>query len=336
MKRHELFITAILCVLLMASYASAQDTTLIVTNGGKVGIGLSNPAEKLHVIGSVQLDKTGPELGRLILRTTSQEDPGRYGLLFSNNTVAPFLGDDIGDQFYAFYSKWGNNRTYDAVLSIHGKATNSWGNVLKLTHDGTDGRISTDTGDIILNPSDGAGKVGIGTDNPTRRLHIAGANGSPNGMGLFANEGDVASFYYATNKGIIFDSYRPTDGRRLAVLLQPAGGKVGIGTDNPEGTLDVNGSIYQRGGSLHADYVFQPDYQLESIEEHSAFMWKHKHLKAIPKASNDENGQEIVEVGSHRKGIVEELEKAHIYIEQLHARINKLEATLEKLEIQRD
>jgi len=56
------------------------------------------------------------------------------------------------------------------------------------------------------------------------------------------------------------------------------------------------------------------DYDLESIREHADFMWKNKHLAAIPKAKVDENGMEVVEVGSHRKGIVEELEKAHIYI----------------------
>jgi len=48
----------------------------------------------------------------------------------------------------------------------------------------------------------------------------------------------------------------------------------------------------------------------------------------MPKATVDENGNEIVEVGSHRKGIVEELEKAHIYIAQLEERIKKIETLL--------
>ncbi|MDI6794767.1 MAG: hypothetical protein QME81_18190 [bacterium] len=65
---------------------------------------------------------------------------------------------------------------------------------------------------------------------------------------------------------------------------------------------------------MHADYVFEPDYELETIEEHAAYMWKNKHLKAIPNAKLDEDGREIIEVGIHRRGIVEELEKAHIYI----------------------
>jgi hypothetical protein len=110
-------------------------------------------------------------------------------------------------------------------------------------------------------------------------------------------------------------------------------GNVGIGTTNPQGTLDVNGQIYQRGGVLHSDFVFEPDYMLESIEEHADFMWTNKHLKAIPKAKLDENGREVVEVGSHRMGIVEELEKAHIYIEQLHHRINDLEKQLDKFSV---
>ena len=79
---------------------------------------------------------------------------------------------------------------------------------------------------------------------------------------------------------------------------------------------------------MHADYVFEPDFKLESIREHADFMWKNKHLKAIPKAKVDENGREVVEVGAHRKGIVEELEKAHIYIAQVEERLAKLEARL--------
>lgn len=112
-------------------------------------------------------------------------------------------------------------------------------------------------------------------------------------------------------------------------------GRVGIGTASPAGTLDVNGSIYQRGVRLHADYVFNPEYKLESIKEHSAFMWENKHLKAIPETKVDANGLEFIEVGSHTKGIVEELEKAHIYIEQLHAKITEMEARLNKLEVKK-
>lgn len=105
-------------------------------------------------------------------------------------------------------------------------------------------------------------------------------------------------------------------------------GYVGIGTSDPQGRLDVNGAIYQRGALLHADYVFEPGYQLESIEDHAKYMWQEKHLKAVPKANKTEGGQEIVEVGARGRGVLEELEKAHIYIAQLNERIKQLEAKL--------
>jgi hypothetical protein len=107
---------------------------------------------------------------------------------------------------------------------------------------------------------------------------------------------------------------------------------VGIGTTNPAGKLDVNGSIYQRGALLHADYVFDLGYNLESIDEHSEFMWQKRHLPAMPKIQKDENGREIVEIGARSRGVVEELEKAHIYIEQLHKDINQLQEQNRKLQ----
>lgn len=73
-------------------------------------------------------------------------------------------------------------------------------------------------------------------------------------------------------------------------------GNVGIGTMSPGGRLDVNGAIYQRGSLLHADYVFEPGYELESIEEHAAYMWQNKHLKAVPRAQKDEQGQDVLEI----------------------------------------
>jgi hypothetical protein len=111
-------------------------------------------------------------------------------------------------------------------------------------------------------------------------------------------------------------------------------GQVAIGTDSPNANakLDVNGPIYQRGVRIHADYVFNNDYKIESIEQHAKFMWQNKHLKAIPSAQKDENGMDIVEIGANERGIVEELEKAHIYIEQLNNKVKELESKIESLE----
>ena len=105
---------------------------------------------------------------------------------------------------------------------------------------------------------------------------------------------------------------------------------MGIGTSSPAGTLDVNGAIYQRGGVLHADYVFEDGHPVETIEEHARQMWAERHLPAIPAAERDQAGREVIEIGRQNRGLLEELEKAHIYIEQLNTGLQKQQTLLDK------
>jgi hypothetical protein len=119
--------------------------------------------------------------------------------------------------------------------------------------------------------------------------------------------------------------------------IQSETGFVGIGNYNPTAALDVSGainfsgSLLQNGEVLFSDFVFENNYQLETIEEHADFMWKNKHLPAILSA------KEIKEAGSYdvierREQILEELEKAHIYIDQLNNKIKNLSVKNKELE----
>jgi hypothetical protein len=135
---------------------------------GSVGIGTGTPGKALHVVGDGQFDKND---GRIVLRTPTRNDPGRYGITFSNNVLGLFLGDDTQPQTFGFYSAFSANRTNDASISIFGKATASWGKNLSLTHNGTNGIVSTDSGHLLLSP---AQNVGIGTADPQAPLEVAG------------------------------------------------------------------------------------------------------------------------------------------------------------------
>ena len=143
---------------------------------GQVGIGTTAPTEELEVGGDVKLSKNA---GSLILRTPNRNEPGRYALRFQNNYLAPFLGDDTQSQFFSFYTDFAKDRNYSAHLKVYGPAANTWGNHLDLTHDGFDGILATDMGDILLNPA--TGKVGIGTAEPQSELEVAGVIHSSGG-----------------------------------------------------------------------------------------------------------------------------------------------------------
>ena len=75
----------------------------------------------------------------------------RPNIKFKGNDLSVIQSDDTATETFGIYSKFSNNRAYDAVLKIFGKASGSWGKFLQLTHDGTNGIISTDSGNVVIN-----------------------------------------------------------------------------------------------------------------------------------------------------------------------------------------
>lgn len=225
------------------------------------------------------------------------------------------IANDTGDAI-----SWGSTTDRYGVINF----ANSGGGGVQIY--GTAGKqLHLGANDAIAMTIEQGGNIGIGTINPYIKLLVKQSLDNPNAGMAVLN----AAMNHTARMWMDGAIFRITNDGADGVAIDSVG-NVGIGTAVPQGKLDVNGAIYQRGALLHADYVFEPDYKLESIEEHADYMWQEKHLKAVPKAAKAENGQEIVEVGARGKGVLEELEKAHIYIAQLNERIKKLEAKLEK------
>ena len=68
------------------------------------------------------------------------------------------------------------------------------------------------------------------------------------------------------------------------------------------------------------DYVFHNTYNLETIEEHGNFMFNNYHLPTVKSARYIKNKDDL-----KKEDILEELEKAHIYIYQMNERLKMLE-----------
>ena len=96
------------------------------------------------------------------------------------------------------------------------------------------------------------------------------------------------------------------------------------------GDMTIRGSLFTGGPSCGAgcDAVLGPDFTVESIEEHAAAMWSAGFLPAIGATLPNEPINMTEKMG----GVLNELEKAHIYIEQLHQELAQQKEQLQRLE----
>jgi len=56
-----------------------------------------------------------------------------------------------------------------------------------------------------------------------------------------------------------------------------------------------------------------------------------RHLRGVPKGEKDERGNDIVEYGSLFRGLLEELEKAHIYIADINGVVKRQQEAISDL-----
>jgi len=179
--------------------------TDIYFNTGSVGIGVSNPSTKLHIY--------APNPSSLLLEQSGTAP--NYMTFKSNGTVYGYFGLEKSDGTGLF----GNNTAYG--MSIGTTATTNF-------------TIATNS--IVRMTVVSDGKVGIGITNPVRFFSVAGS-------GLFG-------YISGSKKGIVIDNEDAygttpciqgvsTSFGTNAISLNPGGGAVGIGTNNPSNTLHV-------------------------------------------------------------------------------------------------
>jgi len=156
------------------------------------------------------------------------------------------------------------------------------------------------------------GDVGFGTSSPAEAVEIE--TSADNTARLRFDDGN--NWNVGGGAGNTFVIFDPSDAAEFQI--------------NGAGDVTITGGLVTTGGGGACtvgdpcDGVFHPDFKIPTIEEHAAFMWENSYLPAV--GPTPENGP--INVTRKLGGILNELEKAHIYIEQLHGSIAEQRETL--------
>jgi hypothetical protein len=167
--------------------------------------------------------------------------------------------------------------------------------------------------------------VRSGFNNQGSRSVFIGYNSGANESGsdkLYIDNSD-------TNKPLIKGDFNSNE---LVVY-----GSLGVGTDSFEDISDnmiykfsVAGNIRAHGVKVYtdwADFVFEKEYKLPSLEEVEAYIIKHGHLKDIPSA--DEVEKNGIEVGEMNKLLLQKIEELTLYTIELKKEIDELKKNKE-------
>lgn len=296
----------------LSSATFAQSTFPL--DGSSVGIGTTTPSARLEVRGT-------------------QANTGTRADLFCNGENS-FLGVDASFQRFGFVKQYnklpvlGADKTTPIIFG-HFDSTNLLGTISSTTAFSENMRI------------DPNGRVGVGTSTPRTLLQLTSANPTLSLVpadGAFGRTSSIdfyGTFGYASNgdtgarrlaqivvgstspqawsgaylsiQGMTTDGGTPTS----VLFISTASGNVGIGTTSPSHKLEVAGTVRAKEIVVEstgwADYILDPMYQLESIDEVEAHIKAHGSLPGIPKA--DEVAQNGIDVGTMQAKLLAKIEE---------------------------
>ncbi len=178
--------------------------------------------------------------------------------------------------------------------------------------------------------------AGIGTSTPGSiadfgpRLHVRGTTPSDGGhwTGRVIASGPSYAVVMGELAGVAsLGGHNAALSAWANLVLQPAGGNVGVGMTNPQSKLAVNGNITAKDVMVTntgwSDYVFQPGYRLPPLREVGAFIQANHHLPGIP--SEAEVKAKGVSLGDMQAKLLAKVEELTLHMIQADERNNRLD-----------
>jgi hypothetical protein len=344
----------------LASGGNANNWTLnspniFNTNTGNVGIGTSTPASKLtvqsaydaygitHTDGTIKLSSYIGQGGHAWFGTQSNHALQIYTNAqgMPNITFHPSFYTDIRGKkpVVRFYDETsGFNLSGDIRARERNLEISAYKAPLVVVGNPVPGNLILQADDPSGQFSLGgiAGNVGIGVSNPAFKLDV----GNRMRLRSQGSEGVTAGIWFNnyTNTqytGFIGEAgqgapnhlgiYGSTSG--WSFVMNTITGNVGIGKFNPENKLDVNGTARAKEiivESGWADYVFNKNYKLRSLDEVEKFIKQNNHLPNIPSAKEIE--EKGLHVGDVQRKMMEKIEELTLYMIELKKEIEQLKA----------
>ncbi len=322
----------------------AQSGNNIHYANGNVGVGNSNPTEKVHIEGNILLDayNQGNEKGIFFREGFSSTKKYNLSILTNNNEGSSPDALSINAFDGVYFNTGSNNKNTRMLINSDGNVgigTINPNAQLHLNKYQTTANYPSQTsrGDIfqLYTNANNSFEIGVGGASNTRRSWILSRHSDISGtygrhystLHLQPDTGDKSQYRgiaigYSANQHIDI-------GTHLAV-----NGNVGIGTTNPgEWKLAVNGKIRAKEIKVEtgwADYVFLKGYKLPTLAEVAKHIKEKGHLINIPSAQEvEENG---VELGKMNALLLEKIEELTLYILKQEQKLKEQEERLLKLE----
>lgn len=307
--------------LLTTSIGSFNNSFSIFTNNfpritvadttGYVGLGIIFPIEQLHLSGNIRGNQTG---GALRINT----DFGYTDIGAQDSTANSFI-TDLPNHYF-------NKR----IIIDSGE----------LSSNNEDLSLFT-SGIHRVTVKQSNGNVGIGTYNPLSKLQVVGK---------------IRSYVDTLNTNFFelgFDGFNSIiNNQSFGNLVLQSGGVTGISI-NTSGKVTIgnvnnipnNYKLFVEDGILTeklkvainntadwADYVFEENYELKTLNEVRNFVEANKHLPNVPSATEMvNNGLNVAEMDAK---LLEKIEEAYLYILQLDERLKNVEAENKQLKTQ--